>query len=35
MKKITNMPIALMCGKEDLISSPADYNWLKGELEAA
>lgn len=28
LNNITNFPIALFCGKEDLLSSPGDYTEL-------
>jgi len=28
LKAIANFPILLLCGKEDLLSSPKDYTWL-------
>ena len=32
MNKISEIPIALFCGKLDMLSSPDDYLWLKSQL---
>jgi hypothetical protein len=29
LKKIVDVPIALLCGNKDMLSSPEDYKWLK------
>jgi hypothetical protein len=33
LRKISKVPIALFCGKGDLLSSNDDFRWTKDELE--
>jgi len=33
LKTLANFPIALLCGREDLLASPKDYMWLAKQLE--
>jgi predicted esterase len=33
MSNIKDIPVALICGKEDLVCTPSDYNWLRAKLE--
>lgn len=28
-----NVPVALFCGKQDLLVPPEDYMWLKAQLD--
>ena len=32
LKSFSGAPIAMFCGKEDMVVSPDDYHWLKEEL---
>lgn len=34
ISNIKNIPVALYCGTDDLLSSEKDYNWLRSELDA-
>jgi len=32
LSKISSVKLVLVTGKKDLVASPDDYNWLKGQL---
>ena len=34
LSKITGFPIAMLCGKEDLLANPVDYHELREQLES-